>query len=557
MRALTCLALIAGVATLPASARQTPAVRDLQAGEFDTMLHGVQKNSATGFSVAVGDINGDRVADIVIGAVASDSPLAGKTNDTGAVFVYLGRKELAKTVDLSREADLVLYGASKGDQLGFAVALADLNGDGLGDVVMGAPLADGRIGGKANDAGVTYVYFGRAAFAQKAIDVGTGADLELHSSTAREYSGSALAAADVNGDGVDDLVIGAPFADTPADDAGVVYVVCGSKALAKRTALAQSACTSVRGIAAGDRLGLALAAGDVTGDGTGDLILGALETDAPGADNAGQVTVMAGRRDLPASLRLASDSQFRFRGSAAGEYVGQALSAGDVNGDGIADLVIGAAYADVPSSTAGANRPDETDAGKVLVFYGGAALTGDRQLKDGADVVLTGAQGGTNFGDFAGGVVAAGDLTGDDIADLVIAAPLADVTGRTRSDPEQMKDVGAIFVRRGARDLRGTIALPAGADQALYGATKNDFFGGVALTKRRKSDALFGMMNPNAYRKGWMSLVYDRFFSKALAVGDINGDGVGDLVAGAPAADGGTGQKIDDAGAVFVMFGRR
>lgn len=549
----SALLVASGVAQQPAT------VRDLHAGEFDAMLHGVEKNSATGFSVAVGDVNGDGVADVILGAIGTDSLLKGKINDTGSVSVYFGRKELAKTIDLSRQADLVLYGGNRGDQVGFAVAVADVNGDGIKDVVAGAPPADGRLGKKSNNAGITYVYFGRTAFPQKQVGLDAGADVELHSSISHEYSGSALAAGDVNGDGVDDLLIGAPFGDAPVNDAGTVYVVCGSKTLAGKLPLAQTACATVRGLNAGDRLGSGLAAGDVSGDGIADIVAGALEADAPGADNSGQVVVLPGRKDLARQLDLRRDALFRFTGGAGSDFVGQALSVGDVNGDGSADLVIGVPYADLTATAEKNDVKNETDAGKVVVLYGGSGLRGDRSLKDGRDVVLSGSQGGTLYGDFTGGTIATGDLNGDGTADLVMGAPLADLQDRTRPDPDQMKDVGAVLVRYGAGDLPGNIALPSGADLVIYGATPNDFFGGVALTKRRKSDGFGGLLNPNSYRKAWMTTVYDRFFSKAIAVGDVNGDGVGDLVAAGPAADGpGTQtQKIDDVGAVFVVLGKR
>jgi len=556
------------IAWTDSGAQRQPRIRDLNAGEYDVMIHGYEKNGAIGFSTATGDVNGDGVADLIIGAMTADAFFKGKMNDAGMVAIFFGRKSLEKKIDLSAQADVMFYGGAKVEAMGFAVASADLNGDGIRDIIMGAPFADGRIGsGKFNNAGITYVVFGRKTFPDKKVWLEPGkADLELHSPVKGEYSGSALATGDFNGDGVDDLLIGAPFSNQPTNDAGTVYVVCGSKLLSGPRDLSKDACATVHGLDSGDRLGLALAAGDLNGDGIGDLVLGALETDAAsGATrNVGQVTVIAGRKNLPAQLNLKTDASFHFSGSYHDDYVGQAMAVGDINADGIADLMIGAPFADLqpadpsPQGEESKKGQKQADAGRVLVFYGGKDFSGEKTLKEGGPLVVLGVQGGSNYGDHAGGSVALGDLNGDGAADLIVGAPLADLQGRTRTDPEQMKDVGAVFVIYGGNGLPRQLDLQTGADEVVYGAAKNDFLAGVALTKPRKKEGLFGLMSPDAYRKAWMTIVYDRFFSKAISAGDLNGDGIADLVVGAPAADGpGATEKIDDSGIVYIFFGKR
>ncbi len=548
---------------LAVPAEEKPLTRDLSVGEYDAMFYGLEKNSAAGFSVAVGDVNGDGKGDLIIGALYSDAYFAKKIRNAGVTYVYFGRSELEKTVDLSASADLIIYGASKLEHSGFAVAAGDLNDDGIQDIVIGAPEADSKLVGKRNDSGVTYVVFGRKQFAEKKIGLEAGeADVELHSPKNGEYSGSSLAVGDFNGDEVDDLLIGSPFTDVPFNDAGVVYVVCGHRSLTGRKNLHTDSCSSVRGVKAGDRLGMAVAAADLNGDRIDDLILGALETDGPtGASNVGEVTVIAGRPDLPKELRLA-DGLFRFRGSNSGDYVGSALATGDVNGDGVSDLIIGVPYADLRPSDEAAEGTEgasskEADAGKVFVFYGGTGFGGDKSIREGADVALLGGQGGTNYGDHAGGSVGSGDLNGDGRAELVVGAPLADVHGRTRPNPDQMKDVGAVFVVVGRPDLPGVMDLESHSQEIIFGARKNDFFAGVALTKPRRGFG--GLLNPDSYRKAWVTRRYDRFFSRAITSGDINGDGLADLVIGAPAADGPItiARKIDDAGVVYVILGKR
>lgn len=562
-RFLCLVGLVVAALSLPAA--DPPRVRDLFAEDFDAMFHGVEKNSAAGFSVAAGDVNGDGFDDLIIGAALADALYTKKKNNAGVTFVYFGRKEPAKTVDLSAQADLVIYGANGLDSSGFAVAAGDLNGDGIADIIIGAPEADSALKGKQNDSGITYVVFGRREFPERKIGLETGAaDVELHSTKNGEYSGSSLAVGDVNGDNIADLLIGSPFTDKPLNDAGVVYVACGSKSLAGKIDLTEKACSSIRGRERGDRLGLAVAAGDLNGDGIDDLVLGALEADGPGAiANVGQVAVILGRTDLPRQLTF-EEAAFTFWGSARYDFVGSALAVADINGDKLDDLVIGVPYADLtPGSAAGGEDEEDKDAkepkdaGKTVVFFGRKDFSGQRYLKDGGDVVLSGAQGGTNYGDHAGGCVGAGDLNGDGMAEIFVGAPLADVQGISRSNPDQMKDVGAVFVVAGQKEMPARINLDDSSSQVIYGAFKNDFFAGVALTKPRRTFG--GMLNPDSYRKGWITRRYDRMFTKVIATGDVNGDGAADVLVGAPAGDGprGAGKKIDDAGVVYLFLGKK
>ncbi|MDA2933129.1 integrin alpha [Acidobacteria bacterium AH-259-D05] len=565
MRKLFIVLCFVFLASLPLVGEEEAAVRDLFSEEYDSMLYGVEKNSAVGFSVAVADVNGDGLADVIMGAIYADARFKKKMNDAGVVYVYFGRKDLDKTIDLSTNTDLIIYGATKRENSGFAVAAGDLNGDGINDIVIGAPLADSRLRGKQNDSGITYVIFGSKEFTQKKIGLETGAaDVELHSVKNGEYSGSALAVGDFNGDGVDDVLIGSPFTDRPVNDAGVVYVMYGSKSLSGKYDLEKQASAKIRGSNRGDRLGLALGAGDLNGDGIDDMVLGALETDSADGQisNVGKVTVIFGKEELPSELDLKNDGGFHFHGSYREDFVGTAVAVGDINGDKIDDLMIGVPYADLtPSDMPTEEKKEkEADAGKVFVFTGGRNFSGEKYLKDGADILILGAQGGTNYGDHAGGTIAIVDLNGDGYGDMIIGASLADVQGRTRSNPDQMKDVGGVFVQYGAKDLRPAFNLRNGGSEMIFGAYKNDFFGGVALTKQRKKDWFFGgLLNPDTYRKGWMSKRYDRFFSKSIAAGDVNGDGVVDLLVGAPAADGPRSirQKIDDTGAVYLFLGKK
>ncbi len=562
--------ILAGVvllASLEAGA-QTPAIRDLFQEQYDAMFYGTEKNSTVGFSVLLADINGDGLSDLITGAPYADARFKKKIDDAGVTYVYFGRTTLDTRIDLGTDADLVIYGAGKNDNSGFSLAAGDLNGDGIEDLLIGAPLADSRLDKKRNDSGITYVVLGRREFANRDTGFQDGmADAELHSTSAGEYTGSALAVGDVNGDGFDDVLVGGPFSDEPEDDSGTVYVFCGRASLEGNHDLSRDACATIRGEHSGDRLGMAVTSADLNADGVDDLVIGALETDSvEGAGrNVWRVSVILGRKDLTGKLELSQDADFSLWGSHRDDYVGAALATGDVNGDGTADLMVGVPYADrnptdAPLDEEGDDEGREKDAGQSLIFLGGPNFAGEYTVLEGGDMTIRGAQGGANYGDHTGGAVALADLNGDGFADAVVGAPLADIPEHARTEGENTadtEDVGAIFVTYGAATPPTSIDLADAPSVSIYGSHPNDFFGGLALTKERMKDSFFGgLANSDTYRKAWRSKQYDRFFSSAVAAGDMNGDGLAELCIGAPAADGPRKvEKIDDAGAVYLFWG--
>jgi Ca2+-binding RTX toxin-like protein len=342
-------------------------------------IDGLAANDRFGRSVSrAGDVNGDGLDDFIVGARLAKPD---DTRNAGQSYVVFGRQggfpSPFNISSLDGSNGFAINGAASGDDLGFAVAAAgDINGDGFDDVAVGALTAD--INGQ-KDAGQSYIIFGKASgFAAKLTPTnlnGTDGFVINGRATGDLLGHTVDGIGDINGDGIEDFAMGAPEADPDGKpNAGQSYVIFGSKAgfpaQFDLASLNGSNGFTINGNAAGDQLGSDVnGVGDVNNDGIADFVVGAVGADPGGKANAGQVYLIFGRRGgFSSSLNVAnlSDSEgIVFNGKAAGDELGRALShAGDINKDGIADLVIGTFAAE----------PTGFHSGQTYVIYGGATL---------------------------------------------------------------------------------------------------------------------------------------------------------------------------------------
>ena len=258
-----------------------------------------------------------------------------------------------------------LSGEAAGDHSGRSVASAgDVNGDGFSDMIIGADGADPN----GSYSGASYVVFGSGSGFASNIDLSslTGANgFKLSGAAAFNSSGFSVASAgDVNGDGFDDVIVGSPGASPHGSHSGASYVVFGKAsgfaANLDLSSLSGADGFQLSGVAADDYSGDSVSsAGDVNGDGYADVIIGAFPADPHGGSSGASYVVFGKAGGFAANVNLSSldgTSGFKLSGEAAGDQSGLPVaSAGDINGDGYGDLIIGARGADPNGSYSGAS----------------------------------------------------------------------------------------------------------------------------------------------------------------------------------------------------------
>ncbi|MEO1022968.1 MAG: T9SS type A sorting domain-containing protein [Bacteroidota bacterium] len=461
------------------------------------VINGIDANDDAGTSVASGDVNGDGFDDVVIGAVFADP---NGESSAGEVYVVFGQSGFGASFELSTlngSNGITLNGALRSDNAGTAVAVGDIRTDGFADIAISAIRADPN---GVISAGEVYVVFGRSSYSSSVIELGAlngDNGFTLIGSERNDRVGTTLAVG--NFDGIRsvgetnsaDLFIGAPDAGSN----GFIYVLSnrnnansflfgfGNDSLGVLNNFNVNSLTAALGfsiIGGGDGVGDVLTSGDVNNDGFDDIITGLDE-----AGTGGETYVIFGRpflanslSDLPIDpILLDSPSAGEVRvinGFDSSDRAGRAVGSGDVNGDGVDDVIIGAIGGD-PNGLAAA--------GETFVVFGDSSFAHTTSmdistLDENTGFILN----GTTTSGLSGGTLTTGDLNGDGVDEVLVGAHFA--------DPNGISDAGELYVffNKVSQSITGdegfrTLSAP------ISGTVYDDVLGGFFTQGFTNSDA--------------------------------------------------------------------
>jgi hypothetical protein len=364
-----------------------------------------------GSVLVAGSIDQDIYEDLLCGM--PNATVNGKFS-AGMVAAVFTSPTLPDTIDTASPPPgiSIIEGENVFDKLGSSLAIGDINNDGFGDIVAGAPFASAPAGFAA---GRLYLINGDASLpAQIDLAVPVVPVMQIFGEKANGTFGTSCAAADMNGDLHADIIAGAPQSTVLGrTSTGAVYLIAGGPSLPDTLdlSLMPPGVNRIYGDAAGDLTGSAIACGQATDDSWLDLIFSAPEHSLPGRNRSGTVYLIPGGIVLPDTidLRRSLDYVVDMHAPVAGDAMGNVLAVADLNADGLDDLIIGA-----PDASP-ANR---TEAGKVLLFFGRPVFHTFYDFAAspaGLTTIL-----GAAVEERTGVALAAGNLDGNSYQDLVI-----------------------------------------------------------------------------------------------------------------------------------------
>ena len=451
---------------------------ETKASRADVVITGEATSNQFGSVLETGDFNADGKDDLAVGAQQYSS-------NTGRVYIFYGGSIVTEN---AVSANVILTGGATSNYFGNTLQTGDFNADGKDDLAVGA-------WGYSASTGRTYLFYGGSMISESA----SGADVTLTGGGTNNAMGAALQTGDFNADGKDDLAVGAWGYSTLT---GRAYIFYGGSMISEN---ASGADITLTGAAIINFFGYSLQTGDFNADGKDDLAVGAYGYNS----NQGRTYLFYGGSMISES---ATGADVALTGDGTSSGFGDSLQTGDFNHDGKDDLVVG---------TAGYN----SNQGRAYIFYGGSMTS---ENASGADVIMTGETTSNLFGKS----IITGDFNADGKDDLAVGAwGVNSNQGRVyfyTTNDFQISGVTAnegigTTLTTGDFNADGKLDLAVGAP--VYSSNLGRlyiFYGGDNLSET-VATADYTITGESGVAS----------FGSAVAVGDLNSDGIDDLLVGA------------------------
>ena len=425
------------------------------------MKGGAESNDYFGSAVTTGDYDGDGSTDVIVGVPGEGIKSRGiNRSNAGLIQLFYGSSLWDRDTQYHQNSPSVPGGVESDDRFGSALATGDFNGDGYDDVAIGVP---GEDIGSRRDAGLVMIMHGQSTGLGTPKDLHQGKSSIKGSAEAGDLFGSSVATGDINADGYDDLVVGAPGEGIgKRNDAGLIHVFYGSETGLTTTndkGYSQNTPGVNGGSEPGDLFGESVAIGDVNGDGFGDVIIGAPGEGIGKRNNAGIIHVLFGSEN---GLTTENDIHYHQNtpgvagGAEAGDRFGQSVAVGDINSDGTDDIVVG-----VPGEGIGSKN----NAGMIHIVYSDGSHQAFSQN-------TAGVKGVSEPNDLFGQTLLLANVTGDSGLDLIIGAPGEAIGWR--------KNAGIVAILPNSNSK-----ISSGNDSSIY-------IGSSKLSGTKRPEARFG-----------------------------------------------------------------